>query len=60
MSFVTEEEINEWVKIHSNKCKTQAFDGAQFKFEFTPTGLVEVQTVKCLVCGKEYTVYIDF
>lgn len=44
---------------HQKECKSKAFDGAQFKFEFIPTGIVEAQTVKCMCCRKKLTDYVD-
>lgn len=58
MNFEVSEQIENWAKQHAEKCKTRAFDGAQFKYEFIPTGIVEVQTVKCMCCKKEKTAYI--
>ena len=34
MEFKTSEELNRWMEEHQKKCKSAAFDGAQFKFEF--------------------------
>ena len=59
MKFETTEQINKWMQEHQKKCKSKAFDGAQFKFEFIPTGIVEAQTVKCMCCKKEFTDYKD-
>lgn len=59
MEFKTSKRIDKWIEEHQKKCKTIAFDGAQFTFEFIPTGIVEVQTVKCMCCDKEFTDYID-
>jgi len=59
MEFKTSEELDMWVKNHVQKCKTHATAGEQFKYTFLPSGIVEVQTVKCLCCGEEKTVYVD-
>ncbi|MBP3784410.1 MAG: hypothetical protein J6I68_14285 [Butyrivibrio sp.] len=59
MQFVTDQRIDKWVNEHAQQCKTKAFDGAQFTYAFTPTGIVEAQTVECLCCNKKLTVYID-
>ena len=56
--FVTDKEIDDWVDEHIKKCRTRAFDGAQFKYEFICTAIVEVQTVTCMCCKKEKTEYI--
>lgn len=60
MKFVVSNEIKEWIANHVKECKTRAFDGGQFKYMFIPTSIVEVQTVKCLCCGEEYTYIVDF
>ena len=57
--FEIDQEILDWKREHISKCKSRAFDGAQFKYEFIPTSIVEIQTVKCMCCDKEKTVYID-
>lgn len=57
--FEVDKELEEWIREHVGKCRSRAFDGAQFKYEFIPTAIVEVQTVKCMCCKKEKTVYID-
>lgn len=59
MNFEVSEQLEKWVKQHTEKCKTRAFDGAQFEYKFVPTGIVEAQTVKCMCCKEEKTVYID-
>lgn len=58
-AFVPCDAINEWVKHHSEICQTHATAGEQFTFSFLPSGIVEVQTVKCLICGKSHTEYVD-
>ena len=59
MEFKTSEELNRWMEEHQKKCKSAAFDGAQFKFEFVPTVIVEAQTVICMCCKAKKTVYVD-
>ena len=59
MEFKTLSGIDEWVNKHYKKCKTRDVAGAQFEYSFLPTGICEIQTVKCLVCGKEHTEYDD-
>ena len=59
MSFEVSKDLINWIKQHLIVCQTKAFDGSQFKYEFTPTETVEVQTVKCLCCGDKKTVYIE-
>jgi len=53
------DELDEWTDEHYKKCKTRDCTGAQFEYSFIPTGIGEIQTVKCLVCNKEHTVYND-
>ena len=59
MQFVTDQQIDQWVAQHAQTCTTKAFDGAQFTYTFTPTGIVEAQTVQCMCCNAKHTVYID-
>ena len=59
MEFKVDKRLEKWIDKHTEKCQTRAFDGAQFAFEFIPTGIVESQTVKCMCCKEEYTVYVD-
>ena len=59
MTFTTSEKIDQWVRKHSEECKTKAFDGAQFAYRFVPTGIIECQTVSCMLCNQEYTDYVD-
>lgn len=58
MTFTAAPEIKRWVKNHGKKCKSNGSAGEHWEFVFIPTGLVEIQTVKCICCGKEKTVYI--
>ena len=59
MKFVTSKEIDTWVKEHNKTCHSHATAGEHYQFEFIPTGVIEVQTVKCLVCGEEKSLYIE-
>ena len=59
MKFETVPEIDNWVKIHSEHCKSNVVDGAQFIYEFIPTAIVEVQTVTCAICKEKHTAYND-
>lgn len=53
MTFETTKRINEWCEKHiENGCRSTATAGEQFEFTFTPSGIVEYQTVKCLRCGE--------
>ena len=57
--FVPSNEIRAWVNKHLNAgCISHATAGEQFEYVFLPTGIVECQTVKCLICKKEYTDYV--
>lgn len=60
MRFETAKEIDEWAQEHIKKCKTQAFDGTQFQYEFFPTGIVEDQTVRCKICKEKHTAYSEW
>lgn len=60
MKFETSEKVNEWVRQHIKKgCISRAMAGEQFVWEFLPNAIVECQTVRCLICKKEFTDYID-
>lgn len=59
MIFKTSDKINKWVKQHRENCNSRGALGDQFVFEFIPSGIVEVQVVKCLCCGEEFTDYVD-
>lgn len=58
MVFETSPKIDEWIHKHNKVCKSNSSAGEHYQFEFLPTGIVEVQTAKCLVCGKKKTVYL--
>lgn len=59
MKFITSEKIDEWVQKHIEQgCRSRATAGEQFEFEFLPTAIIECQTVKCLICDKEFTDYV--
>ena len=58
MIFGTSKTIDAWVKNHREKCKSHASAGEQFVYEFIPTGIVEIQTVKCMICKEEFTDYV--
>ena len=59
MTFETCETIDKWVKEHRKHCISRASAGEQFIYEFIPSGIVEVQTVKCMCCGEKFTYYSD-
>ncbi len=40
-------------------CVSRATAGEQFVYEFLPSGIVTVITVKCMCCKKEFTDYVD-
>ncbi len=58
MEFKTSDKIDKWVKMHEENCKTHATAGEQFIYKFLPSGIVECQTVRCMICGKEFTDYV--
>ncbi len=58
-SFTPCDGINKWVREHVKTCKTPTTAGEQFTFKFVPSGIVEAQTVKCLICGEKHTEYVD-
>ncbi len=60
MKFKTNKAIDDWVENHrAQGCISNASAGEQFIYEFIPTGIVEVQTVRCMCCGEEFTYYDD-
>lgn len=59
MTFETSKKIDKWVKEHQKKCICNSFDGAQFAYEFVPTAIVGVQTVKCMKCRESIVDYLD-
>lgn len=59
MKFETSNAIDKWVEMHrENGCVSRATAGEQFIFEFIPIGIVDIQTVKCMCCKEEFTVYV--
>ena len=40
-------------------CVSRATAGEQFVYEFLPSNIVTVITVKCMCCKKEFTDYVD-
>lgn len=59
MKFETSQKLDKWVENHRKKCSSHATGGEQFIWEFLPSGIVECQTVKCMICRKEFTDYVD-
>ena len=59
MKFETSKNIDNWVKEHSKICKSCASAGEHYEFRFIPSGIVERQDVKCLICREEFTDYVD-
>lgn len=60
MKFKTSKKIDKWVEKHRKQgCVSHATAGEQFVYDFLPSGIVTVITVKCLICGKELTDYVD-
>lgn len=59
MKFETSTEINKWVREHLEKgCVSHTMAGEHFQYEFLANAIVEIQTVKCLICKEEFTDYI--
>lgn len=59
MKFETSIKLNQWVKKHRQNCVSHTPIGEQFVYEFIPTGIVEFQTVKCMLCKEEFTDCVD-
>lgn len=59
MIFTPNEDILKWTQEHIRICTSKDFTGTQFEYSFLPSGIVEIQTVKCTVCNKEHIVYLD-
>lgn len=55
MKFETSKNIINWVTEHNKICKSHATAGEHYEFKFIPSGIVERQDVKCLICKKEFT-----
>ena len=57
--FVPSKKMREWVKKHVDEgCISHMTAGEQFEYVFLPTGIVECQTVRCLICKKEFSDYV--
>lgn len=59
MKFETSIKLNQWVKKHRQNCVSHATAGEQFIYEFLPSGIIECQTVKCMLCKEKFTDYVD-
>lgn len=59
MKFITSENINNWVAEHNKICKSCATAGEHYEFRFIPSGIVERQDVRCLICKEEFTDFVD-
>ena len=59
MEFKTSREIDKWMEMHSQICKSYATAGEHYSFNFLPSGIIECQTVTCLICGAKKTSYVD-
>ena len=57
MEFKLNPKLEEWVRGHNKICHSNASAGEHYQFEFIPTGIMEIQTVKCLCCEEERTEY---
>ena len=61
IEFKTSKRIDKWVEKHIKQgCVSRATAGEQFVYEFLPSGIVTVITVKCMCCKKEFTDYVDW
>lgn len=58
ITFKVSPKLIRWMNKHSKKCHFNATAGGQYLFEFLPIGMVECQTVKCIICKQEITDYI--
>lgn len=57
MGFETSEKLDKWVENHRKICcGFHSIVGEQY--EFLPYCTTECQTVKCTLCGKEFTDYV--
>ena len=57
--FVPSKKMRAWVKRHvDDGCISHTTAGEQFEYVFLPTGIIECQTVKCLICKKEFADYV--
>ena len=60
MRFKTDKSIDDWSENHrAQGCISNATAGEQFIYEFIPTSIMEVQTVRCMCCGDKFTYYDD-
>ena len=59
MKFKTDKSIDDWVENHRAQGCTSNASGEQFIYEFIPTSIMEVQTVRCMCCGDKFTYYDD-
>lgn len=57
MEFKLNPKLEEWMEEHNKNCHSNASAGEHYQFEFLPTGIMEIQTVKCVCCGEEKTIY---
>lgn len=55
MKFKTDKSIDDWIENHrAQGCTPNASAGEQFMYEFIPTSIMEVQTVRCMCCDKDF------
>lgn len=47
-----------WMDGHNKKYHSYATAGEHYIFEFLPSGIIECQTIKCLICKEEFTDYV--
>lgn len=60
MKFKTDKSIDDWVENYQAQgCTSNASAREQFIYEFIPTSIMEIQTVRCMCCGDKFTYYDD-
>ena len=59
MKFETSKKLDNWMKEHNKICTSHATAGEHYVWTFLPTGIIEYQTIKCLICKEEFTDYVD-
>lgn len=56
--FEPTEKLVKWMHKHCETCHSNGSAGEHFQWVFLPTGIVECQTIKCIICGEELTDYV--
>lgn len=57
--FELPKELEDWTDKHCEHCESHATAGEHFAYEFVPSGIVTVCTVRCLVCKEKKIVFVD-